>query len=119
MADVELCERQRAPARGPDEVDLGAERQQRRRQIAAEGGKAHAAALRRHVADVARGLEAVIVGRAPPFALIVEDAARVEAEIAADRAHVAMGRAGDCGRRLRHDRIVLARRRDARPARRA
>ena len=34
-----------------------------------------------------------LIGGAPPFALVVEDAARVEAEIAADRAHVAMGRA--------------------------
>ena len=93
IADVEICERQRAPARRAGDVDLGAERQQRRRQIAAEGGEAHAAALRRDVADLAGGLEAMMVGGAPPFALIVEDAARVEAEIAADGAHVAMGRA--------------------------
>ena len=43
-------------------------------------------------------LQAMRVGAAPPFALIVEDAARVEAEIAADRAHVAMGGAGDAVR---------------------
>ena len=82
------------------------ERHQRGREIAAEGGKAHAAALGRDVADLAGGLEAVIVGGPPPFALIVEDAARVEADVAADGAHVAMRRPGDGGRRLRHDGIV-------------
>ena len=47
-----------------------------------------------------------MIGGAPPFALIVEDAAGVEAEIAADRAHVAMGRPGDDGGGLRHHRIM-------------
>ena len=106
VADIEPLERHRARPRRPGEIDLGAERHQRRREIAAEGGEAHAAALRRHVADIARGLEAMVVGGAPPFALIVEDAARVEAEIAADRAHVAMRRPGDGAGRLRHHRIM-------------
>ena len=44
---------------------------------------------------------------APPFALIVKNAAGVEREIAADRPHVAVGRAGDMAGRLRHHRIVL------------
>src|SRR5207253_10867882 len=44
--------------------------------------------------------------RSPPFALIVEDAARVEAEVAADRAHIAVGRAGDDMGGLRHHRKV-------------
>ena len=48
-----------------------------------------------------------MIGLAPPFALIVVDAAGVEGEIAADGAHVAMGRAGDVGRGLRHHRVVL------------
>ncbi len=107
MADVEILQRQRASARGPDQIDLGAERQQGGGQVAAEGGEAHAAALGRHVADVAGGLEAVVVGLPPPLALIVEDAARVEAQVAADGAHVAMGRPGDGARRLRHDGKVL------------
>src|ERR1700686_852753 len=49
----------------------------------------------------------MMIGVAPPFALIVENAARVEREIAADGAHIAVGRAGDMGRGLRHDRIML------------
>ena len=49
----------------------------------------------------------MVIGLAPPFALIVENAARIEREIAADRAHVAVGRAGDMGRGLRHDRIMF------------
>src|SRR5262249_3785288 len=60
VADIETLERDRALARGPGEIDLGAERQQRRGEIAAEGGKAHAAAFGRHVADLARGLEAMV-----------------------------------------------------------
>src|SRR6185369_11244774 len=107
MPDVELLQRQSAPARGPDQIHLGAERHQGGRQVAAEGGEAYTAALRRHVADIARGLEAVVVGRAPPLALIVEDAARVEAQIAADGAHVAVRGPGDRARRLRHHRMVL------------
>jgi hypothetical protein len=49
----------------------------------------------------------VIVGVTPPFALVIEDAAGVEAEIAADRAHVAVGGAGDVRRRLRDHGIML------------
>ena len=78
IADIEIGERQRPLACRSGNVDLGVERQQRRREIAAEGGKAHAAALRRHMADVAGGLEAMMVGGPPPFALIVEDAAGIE-----------------------------------------
>jgi hypothetical protein len=60
------------------------------------------------MAHGAGGLEAVIVGVAPPFALIVIDAAGVEAQIAADRAHDAMRRTRDlvCG--LRHHGIMRA-----------
>ena len=39
-----------------------------------------------------------MIGGAPPFALIVEDAARIETQVAADRPHVAVGRPGDDGR---------------------
>ncbi len=91
----------------------------RRREIAGEGRKAHAAAFRRHMADGAGGLQAMVIGVAPPFALIVENAAGVETEIAADRAHVAVGRAGDVRGRLRHHRIMRRRRPDARRARSA
>jgi hypothetical protein len=48
----------------------------------------------------------MVVGGAPPFALVIEQAAGVEAEVAADRSHVAMGRPGDAGRSLRQHWIV-------------
>src|SRR5262245_64175443 len=48
----------------------------------------------------------MVVGGAPPLALVIEQAARVEAQIAADRSHVAMGGPGDEARGLRHHRIV-------------
>jgi hypothetical protein len=56
---------------------------------------------------VAGGFQTMMIGLAPPFALIVKDAARVERDIAADRSHVAMGRPGDLAGRLRYCRIVL------------
>ena len=106
MADVQAFERDRAFARGSGKIDFGVERQQGRREIPAEGGEADAAAFRRDVTDIAGGLKAMVVGGAPPFALVIEQAARIEAEIAADRSHVAMGGAGDEGGGLRHHRIV-------------
>ena len=105
--DIERLERNGALAGRAGDVDLGAERKEGRGKIAGEGRKAHAAALRRDVADGAGGLQAVIIGVTPPFALVVEDAARVEAEIAADRAHVAVGGAGDVGGRLRDHGMML------------
>ena len=74
-------------ALGAGEIDFRIEREEGGREIAAEGREADAAALRRDVAYGAGGLQTVIIGVAPPFALIVIDAAGVEAEIAADRAH--------------------------------
>src|SRR6185436_3708097 len=53
------------------------------------------------VANRAGGLQAMIIGVTPPFALVIEDAARVETEIAADRAHVAVCGPGDMRGRLR------------------
>src|SRR5262249_16898469 len=107
VADIETAERERPPALRADESDLSAERHQRGREIAAEGRKAYAAAFRGDVAHLARSLEAVVVGGAPPFALVVIDAARIKAEIATDRAHVAMRRPSDDVRGLRHDRVML------------
>src|SRR5262252_7624375 len=74
--------------------------------FAAESGKADAPAFRRDMAHGADGFQAMPVGVAPPFALVVENAAGVETEIAADRAHIALGRAGDMSGRLRQRRIV-------------
>src|SRR4029079_15632622 len=72
----------------------------------AKSGEADAAALRRDMADVARGLEAVVVGGAPPVAVFIDQTAVIEAWMAAPRAHVAMGRPGDERGRLRHHRIM-------------
>ena len=65
------------------------------------------------MADLAAVFEAEIVALAPPTALVVEDTARVEAEIAADGGHVAVRRTGDLRRgprdcrKIAYDRIVL------------
>ena len=48
----------------------------------------------------------MIVGRAPPLALIIEETPGVETQIASDRAHVAMGRAGNAGRGLRQHGVM-------------
>ena len=83
----------RVAARSGD-LDLGVENEQRRREIAGER-RVTVVALRRDVAGLAAVLQAVVVGAPPPFALVVEDAARVEAEIAAERGDGAMAGAGD------------------------
>src|SRR5205085_311948 len=93
---------------GTGQIDLGAQRQQRRRKIAAEAGEAHAPAFRRDMTDAANRLEAMIVGGAPPFALVVEQAARVEAEVAAYGAHTAVCGPGNEVRCLSEDSIVRA-----------
>src|SRR6185503_819033 len=97
--DVELFKRQGAAALWPCDLGFAAEDQKGGREIAAERREAYAATLRCDVANCTGGLEAVIDGAAPPFALVIEDAARIEAQIAADRAHVAVGWAGNrsCG----------------------
>ena len=46
-----------------------------------------------HVAQF--GFQTVVVGLAPPFGLVVVDAAGIETDIAADGAHIALGRPGD------------------------
>src|SRR5438132_13234693 len=106
VTDIEALERDGAPAAGAREIDLGVECQQSRREIAAESRETDAAALWRYVADVARGLETMIVGAAPPFALVVVEAARVEAQIAAERSHIPMRGSRDEPSGLRHHRIV-------------
>src|SRR5437763_1466904 len=98
-ADIETRKRDGAPSGGAGEINLGPQREQRGCEIAAEARETHAATLGRDVANLARRLEAMMVGLPPPFALIVKDAARVETQIAADRPHIAMRGAGDdlCG----------------------
>ncbi len=71
----------------------GVQRQQRRRHVAAERRMA-AIAGRRDMAGCAIQLQAVTVGISPPFALVIEYAPRVQAEIPAERRHLTMRRAG-------------------------
>ena len=79
---------------GPTISTVGVEHEQHRGEIA---GKRRVAmlALRRDVADVAAVLQAEIVRAAPPLALVVEHATRVEAQVAAERRHRAMAGSGD------------------------
>ena len=91
---IKVGKRNAATAGRAGDFDLGAEHHQGRGEIAAEGGVA-ALALRRDVAGIAAMLEAIVVGVPPPFALIVVDAARIEAEIAADGRHGAVAGSGD------------------------
>ncbi len=48
----------------------------------------------------------MVVGGAPPFALVIVEAARVETQIAADGSHVAVGGPGDATGSLRHHGIM-------------
>src|SRR6516162_3049094 len=102
FTNVELLQRERAGADGTDDIDFGTERHQGGGEVAAEGRKAHPAALWRDVAKIARRLETVVVGRAPPLALIVKHAACIKAQVTADGAHVALGGSSDGEGRLRH-----------------
>ena len=56
--------------------------------------------------NIADGFQAMMIGLAPPFALIVKNAARIEREIAAERSHVAVGRAGNVSGCLRYHRVM-------------
>ena len=111
---VQVVQRHATRAAGCGDLDLGACSQQHRCHVAAERGVA-ALALRRHVAGVAAALQAPAVAGAPPFALVVVDAARVLAQVAAQRGHAAMAGAGHraCGLRQRGQ--VTARRARHRP----
>jgi len=82
-----------------DQFDLGAQDQQCRREIAAESRMA-AFALRCDVADIAAAFEAIIVGRAPPLALVVEHAAGVQTQIPAEGGDTSMGGPGNAACRL-------------------
>ena len=89
------------------DVHLGAKGEQGGREVAGESRKAHATALRRNVAYRAGCLQAVIIGAPPPFALIVENAACVEAQIAADSSHIAVSGTSDVRGGLRENGVVL------------
>src|SRR5450755_770735 len=76
------------------------------RKIAGEGGVT-TLSLRGNVANIPAVLEAISIGAPPPFALIVVNAARVEAQIAADSRHDAVTGPGDRFGGLR-ERAILA-----------
>ena len=86
---IKLFERNAAAALQARDLQLGAQREQRRREVAGERGMA-VRPLRRDVTNVPAIFQAEPVGFAPPFALIVVDAARIETEIASERAQRAM-----------------------------
>ena len=91
---VNVAEWNASAARRASHLYIGADRKQRRRQIAREG-RMTAPTLRRDMANIAVSFQAERVGAAPPFALIVENATRVEAEISTDRSHGAVTGTGD------------------------
>ena len=94
VLDEQRGQRQRACAAGAGDLDARIQRDQRRRDVAVVGGVA-AVALDDHVAFVAAQLQAVAIAGAPPLALVVEHAARVLAQVAAQRGGLAVRRAGN------------------------
>ena len=102
-----------------DQGHLGAERPQDRRRVGRGDGPA-ARAPRRHQADVAVLLHAEADRPAPLVGLVVVVAARVDADVAAERPHVAELRRRDHAGRPRQRRVVrgdLGMLRDARQRR--
>src|SRR5664279_4033367 len=87
--DIEFAQRNAALAFWTGSINLGAEHEQSRRKIAGESGMA-ALSLRGNVADIAAIFQAIGVGAPPPFALIVINAAGIEAQIAANGRHDAV-----------------------------
>src|SRR5262249_51349596 len=86
ILNINLAQGNSAGASRASNIDFGAKHQQGGRKIAAERGVA-ALSLRSDMADVPAAFKAISIGVSPPFALIVVDAARIEAQIAADRSH--------------------------------
>src|SRR3974377_1063543 len=105
VLDIELRQRNAPSPAVPCDFHLRAEHQQRRREIA-RIGRVATLPLRRDVTDVAAVFEAEAVRAAPPVALIVIDAARVEAQIAADRRKCAVTGSGDRVRGLGQSRVM-------------
>ena len=87
---VEICDRDTPCACGAEDFHLGLVNDQSWRHIAAERGKTERTVWR-DVAHVTPVLEAKIVAAAPPFALVVVNASRIEAQIAAKGAIASMG----------------------------
>jgi hypothetical protein len=91
---IELAQRNAAMALRADDVDFGAKNEQSGRKIATVGGVT-ALSLWGNMTNIPTILETICVGVPPPFALIVINAAGIDAQIAANRPHVAVTRPGD------------------------
>ena len=115
--DIELAQRNSALAFCAGDVDFGAVNEQSGRQVAAEGGMT-ALSLRGDMASLPAILETISIGAPPPFALVVVNAARIEAQIAADGCHVAVTGPGDRFGRLAPARDIGRRSSCRAPARR-
>src|SRR3974377_1698715 len=105
VLDIEVRQRNAPWPAGPCDFHLRAAHQQRRR-AAPRIGRGATLPLRRDVTDVAAVFEAEAIRAAPPVALIVIDAARVEAQIAADRRKCAVTGSGDRTRGLGQRRLL-------------
>src|SRR5271166_4461245 len=87
--------------------DFGTEAQQRWRGVTGKGRPANLSAGR-YVAQIAIFLQAEAATLSPQQRLVIPQAARVEAEIAADGSHVAQHRRGNCTRRFIKHGVVFA-----------
>src|SRR5215469_6163919 len=106
FASVELAERNATRTGGPGYFDIRIQAKQSRRGIAGERRPAFAAAGS-DVAEIAVLLDAESARLSPGKRLVVPQAARIEADVTADRAHVADDRSGYVTRRLDEHGIVL------------
>src|SRR5450759_3862300 len=84
--DIEIAQRNSAIALCAGNVNFGAENEQSGRKIAAVGGVT-ALSLRSNMTNIPAMLETISIRVPPPFALIVINAAGIEAQIAANRPH--------------------------------
>src|ERR1019366_7405576 len=104
--DIEFTQRNTPLALRAGNVDFGAEHEQGRRQVAGESGMT-ALSLWGNVTDISAIFQTIGVGAPPPFALIVINAAGIEAQIAANGCHDAVTGPGDRFGGLR-ERAILA-----------
>ncbi len=94
VVDVEVAERDSPYATRPGNLKLGVETQQRRRRVTGKRCPAEVASGR-NVAKIAILLQAEAAALAPQQRLVVPQAARIEADVAAQRGHVANHRRCD------------------------
>ncbi len=107
VAGVKLAERNSACSSSADNFDFRIQAKQRRRRVRRKRRPAFCSAGS-HVAEIAVFLDAEPARLSPRQRLVVPEAARVEADVAADRPHVAEYRRGNGLRRFGEDGIVLA-----------